>query len=433
MYLIYYRIGALYTNLCQYVSDCSHRHSIYCPHNSDPFRYSFMRRNVRRLNREVGQITPIPTQQSNNTINGMKTYSSSTTNNPAVKPATVPINRSGILADTVTATGPTIYPNTSVLSSNLLTQSSSTSTGPSILSAYNNQTNTNPIPTTHIQYNTNTTLNTSQNTTQNTTDGTRKKTSKGPVRKAANLAELRRYFKAAEEAANEVINEQIQQTQQQALYTNNSSNTTDQNNTNTNNMTEFINTSNKSVYSPSRLIALQLANNNPIFRDKLKRKLAESGSNITNTNMLFKDGQNSDLKEPNFHKRTNTSSTSYNTSSSSAHNDDVYNNNNSDELIEVTDINNNKLLLPRSDLKLITNNNTGNYSILLLLNFFIYYHLHLYVCILHPTTCNMYLTLFICTTNIILYYMYVLYVMCRYKLFFLYTRWHRIYYRSTRY
>jgi hypothetical protein len=119
-----------------------------------------------------------------------------------------------------------------------------------------------------------------------------KKKTKGNTRKAANLSgnirirffydrinpyfsvvtELRRYFRAAEEAANEVIMEQMQVKQALEISAAEAHKLDDEDsavaaiNAQTNNMADLVNSSGKSVYSPSRLIALQLANSNPLFR-----------------------------------------------------------------------------------------------------------------------------------------------------------------------
>ena len=114
---------------------------------------------------------------------------------------------------------------------------------------------------------------------------------KGPVRKAANLAELRRYFKAAEEAANQVINEQIQikhTLTQQTTAANTDPVHLAQHTATTNEldyqnslMVELVEASTRSVYSPTRVLALQKANSNTLFREKLQIKL--HNNNIPNT------------------------------------------------------------------------------------------------------------------------------------------------------
>ena len=137
---------------------------------------------------------------------------------------------------------------------------------------------------------------TTHTTTTTTTTSTDSNTvtlpiTKGPVRKAANLAELRRYFKAAEEAANEVIAEQIQLkhtlTKQTVADTDTvhlaqHTSTTNELDYQCSLMVELVEASTRSVYSPTRVLALQKANSNTLFRDKLQIKL--HANNITNNN-----------------------------------------------------------------------------------------------------------------------------------------------------
>jgi hypothetical protein len=78
----------------------------------------------------------------------------------------------------------------------------------------------------------------------------------GSSRKAANLSELNRYFKAAQEAAQEVLTEQGDEDID---------------------VKKLAKAGAKPINSPSRLVALQLANSNPNFREKLKAKLEETG------------------------------------------------------------------------------------------------------------------------------------------------------------
>mmetsp|Transcript_3810 Transcript_3810/g.5224 ORF Transcript_3810/g.5224 Transcript_3810/m.5224 type:complete len:1289 (-) Transcript_3810:221-4087(-) len=98
------------------------------------------------------------------------------------------------------------------------------------------------------------------------------------VRKAVNLAELRRYYQAAEEAAREIMLEQ-----QPPMVKDNETGLPLENE-----MPPTLATDKADgVYqlstigalplkSPKRLIALQLANNNPVFRERLKQKLQET-------------------------------------------------------------------------------------------------------------------------------------------------------------
>jgi hypothetical protein len=94
--------------------------------------------------------------------------------------------------------------------------------------------------------------------TQNTVSAMKKGGGRGGGRKAANLSELKRYFKAAEEAASEVLAEEM------------GTDGGDQ-------VVEMTRVGTMPLRSPGRVVALQLANNNPLFREKLKRKLEETG------------------------------------------------------------------------------------------------------------------------------------------------------------
>lgn len=87
-------------------------------------------------------------------------------------------------------------------------------------------------------------------------DASKLKIKVGSSRKAANLSELNRYFKAAQEAAQEVLAEQGDENVD---------------------VKKLAKAGTKPINSPSRLVALQLANSNPNFREKLKAKLEETG------------------------------------------------------------------------------------------------------------------------------------------------------------
>jgi len=80
-------------------------------------------------------------------------------------------------------------------------------------------------------------------------------------RKAANLAELQRYFKAAAEAASEVM----QQPTQRLIIENDA------------NVAKLAKAGIKPLDSPSRMVAVNLASCNTAFRDKLRQKLEASG------------------------------------------------------------------------------------------------------------------------------------------------------------
>ena len=109
---------------------------------------------------------------------------------------------------------------------------------------------------------------------------------KTKVRKAANLSELKRYYKAAEEAAQEVLAEQALLSARHGGQLN-GFNSADgpppdldpvtAENVFSGNVAKLTQVGAKPINSPSRLVALQMAQNNPLFREKLKKKLDESG------------------------------------------------------------------------------------------------------------------------------------------------------------
>ena len=78
--------------------------------------------------------------------------------------------------------------------------------------------------------------------------------------------ELKRYYRAAEEAAQEVLMEQQKGQQQQQFSGDDGIAGAPVSTGESNEMAELVNISQKNLDSPSRLIALQLANNNPVFR-----------------------------------------------------------------------------------------------------------------------------------------------------------------------
>ena len=92
------------------------------------------------------------------------------------------------------------------------------------------------------------------------------------TKKAANLSELKRYCKAAEEAAREVLLETTQHDVGGVGDTNESLHNVNMDVSTLANIDETL-----PLKSPSRMVALQLANGNPAFRERLKRKLEESG------------------------------------------------------------------------------------------------------------------------------------------------------------
>mmetsp|Transcript_30365 Transcript_30365/g.98495 ORF Transcript_30365/g.98495 Transcript_30365/m.98495 type:complete len:213 (-) Transcript_30365:20-658(-) len=81
---------------------------------------------------------------------------------------------------------------------------------------------------------------------------------RGRSRKAANLAELQRYFTAAAEAASEVLHE-------------------DTSSDNREDLAKIAEVEIKPLDSPSRMVAVSLASGNLRFRDKLREKLEATG------------------------------------------------------------------------------------------------------------------------------------------------------------
>ena len=268
--------------------------------------YSFMRRNVRRLNREVGHLN---NPKNNNNISASKPKPVVPTSVSKPITATIPTTN---VTTTTTLNAPSIKPINfpqnkdsnpiAAATANLVESSGSgdindslnlmASAVASAVAQTNNANMTSSLQTISSSSNIQKTPTLQNHTHQHNHSHSTKKKLKNSSRKAANLSELRRYFKAAEEAANEVIKEQLEL--QKSLNTTNGEESSEENevknnsaaleaaaaaiNVQTSNMADLVNTSGKSVYSPSRLIALQLANSNPLFRDKLKRKLIESGT-----------------------------------------------------------------------------------------------------------------------------------------------------------
>lgn len=94
----------------------------------------------------------------------------------------------------------------------------------------------------------------------------------GVVKKAANLSELKRYCKAAEEAAREVLVES------QAAEASLAPGSYEAGMSAHSDVQSLANIDDSlPLKSPSRMVALQLANGNPLFREKLKKKLEDSG------------------------------------------------------------------------------------------------------------------------------------------------------------
>eukprot|EP01041_Mallomonas_annulata_P003482 gene3482-6928_t len=183
--------------------------------------YSFMRRNVRRLNREVGHISSSHSQPP-----------------PQAPPAQLPVP--SMLKDLIPSLQyPTSFPQTLTM------------TIPSMLPDYASMM-VNKVE--------------APKDTAPASTSTTSTVKKARPRKAANLAELQRYFNAAAEAAQEVLEDQGEG----ALLNVD--------------LTKLATLGLKPLDSPGRLVALQLANGNPLFREKLKQKLHISGKSTTDTN-----------------------------------------------------------------------------------------------------------------------------------------------------
>jgi len=91
-------------------------------------------------------------------------------------------------------------------------------------------------------------------------------------RKTANLAELQRYFNAAAEAAQEVLEEEGEQGLKSLQESESDPGTNSMGH-----ISKLRDAGIKTLNSPSRMVALQLANGNPKFREKLRQKLEASG------------------------------------------------------------------------------------------------------------------------------------------------------------
>ena len=91
------------------------------------------------------------------------------------------------------------------------------------------------------------------------------------TKKAANLSELKKYCKAAEEAAREVLLE----TENTLAAAPMEVEAVDKSRMDVHSLATLEDS--LPLKSPSRMVAMQLANSNPTFREKLKKKLEESG------------------------------------------------------------------------------------------------------------------------------------------------------------
>lgn len=93
---------------------------------------------------------------------------------------------------------------------------------------------------------------------EQTSESQRLTTHKSRSRKAANLAELQRYFDAAAEAASEVM--QLESASKIKI-----------------DLKHLANAGIKPLDSPSRMVAVNLASSNATFREKFRQKLEASG------------------------------------------------------------------------------------------------------------------------------------------------------------
>jgi hypothetical protein len=136
---------------------------------------------------------------------------------------------------------------------------------------------------------------------------------KKSVRKAVNLSELQRYFKAAEEAAREIMLEEAIHIQRLAETSNQ---VYDAGASETEGVIQLTTLSSLPLKSPKRLIALQLANNNPAFRERFRQKLESSGGPIVPRNPVAGDANfnnsssndnnnNNDISDNNSNKNNN--------------------------------------------------------------------------------------------------------------------------------
>ncbi len=211
-----------------------------------------MRRNVRRLNREIGNhgsALPVSTQvslpftlptsyqprsQEAKIINEMKTVVGQEPNQPFPAYA-APIQPSSPIS-------------TSSVSDSLSAQKNSG----------NDRKRYSPLHSSPLP--------SSSTSASKKSNDVRSSGKKKSVRKAVNLSELQRYFHAAEEAAREIMLEEAIKAQYST-----------ENNAEKDGVFQLTTLSNLPLKSPKRLIALQLANNNPAFRERFKQKLEQSG------------------------------------------------------------------------------------------------------------------------------------------------------------
>jgi hypothetical protein len=202
--------------------------------------YSFMRRNVRRLNREVGNIIggPIPANAAAGPLlEAVSTASKATTAEEAMAAAAAAVAAAAAAAARNSHEHNITY---------------DPMTGQPI---------DNVLDVAHIE----------AHAPRGRSSHHHKKARGG--RKTANLAELQRYFNAAAEAAHEVLEEEGSV----ALNMTHNSLHDDPSNINMSDVSKLRDAGIKALNSPSRMVALQLANGNPKFREKLRQKLEASG------------------------------------------------------------------------------------------------------------------------------------------------------------
>jgi hypothetical protein len=151
-----------------------------------------------------------------------------------------------------------------------------------------------------VAYGANNNSNTSSNSNNALSNSNMKKKS---VRKAVNLSELQRYFKAAEEAAREIMLEEAIHIQRLAetsnqVYVAGASDTEG--------VIQLTTLSSLPLKSPKRLIALQLANNNPAFRERFRQKLESSGGPIVPKNPSAEGANNNSSNSNDNHASSST-------------------------------------------------------------------------------------------------------------------------------
>ncbi len=207
--------------------------------------YSFMRRNVRRLNREVGNIIggPIPSNAAAAPlIEAVTNAHKATTAEDAVAAAAAAVAAAAAAARNgdikISSDGVGIS-----YDSNDTSQQIAAATVISVNAVNNRQP--------------------------------QKKARGG--RKTANLAELQRYFNAAAEAAQEVLEEEGAPGGVSNNLSSEAATSSLDGSVSMSDVSKLRDAGIKALNSPSRMVAIQLANGNPKFREKLRQKLEASG------------------------------------------------------------------------------------------------------------------------------------------------------------